>query len=96
MLRLSLRSLCLQTELYRDLAALFPADYEPEVEHSGKLAVLDELLRSMYTASPRQRVVLVSNYTQVSHNVHILGSNMTFLGQKYYAPQVRPDRGSNS
>ncbi len=56
-------------QLYKGLAEVYPPEYDASQvmsEHSGKLAVLSSLLRSMYNATPRQRVVLVSNYTQVS------------------------------
>ena len=61
-------SVILQTQLYIGLAGLYPKDFDPTgvtTEHSGKLFTLAQMLHSMYNAVPRQRVVVVSNYTQV-------------------------------
>ncbi len=60
--------LLFQNKLYSGLAGLYPEDYNPGIvnaEHSGKLQTLAQMLASMYSSVPRQRVVVVSNYTQV-------------------------------
>ena len=55
-----------QETLYDDLQAYYPPDFDPNSsEHSGKLKVLDNLLKNIRGNSPAERVVLVSNYTQV-------------------------------
>ena len=58
-----------QSELYHGLFNKYPADYTPDnvrLDDSGKLAVLMGLLCELSQTSPLQKVVVVSNYTQVS------------------------------
>ena len=55
-----------EASLYEGLDRSFPADYNPgtfTTDHSGKLQVLGHLLAHMHRSG--DRVVLVSNYTQV-------------------------------
>ena len=57
-----------QSDLYQGLYALYPSGYDinaADTEGSGKLMVLSQLLAAFYGAEPQERVVLVSNYTQV-------------------------------
>lgn len=57
--------------LYQGIASCFPPAYNPDsirVEDSGKLMVLSELLHCLFSTT-REKVVLVSNYTQVSDMV---------------------------
>ena len=57
-----------KAELYRGLRKLYPADFDPSqmrAEDSGKLLALVTLLEQLHQATPSERVVLVSNYTQV-------------------------------
>eukprot|EP00062_Callorhinchus_milii_P003990 gi/632941893/ref/XP_007886119.1/ PREDICTED: DNA repair and recombination protein RAD54B isoform X2 [Callorhinchus milii] len=52
---------------YKDLAGIFPENYEPgtfTAKDSGKLRVLTDLLAAIHHQTPSERVVLVSNYTQ--------------------------------
>ena len=56
--------------LYSDVLQLFPKDYDPReggVAESGcgKLAVLSEMLHQLFSTT-KEKVVIVSNYTQVS------------------------------
>ena len=58
-----------QETLYDDLHMYYPLDYDPNInDHSGKLKVLANLLGNIRTHSPGERVVVVSNYTQVWHS----------------------------
>ncbi|XP_046840079.1 DNA repair and recombination protein RAD54B-like [Xenia sp. Carnegie-2017] len=51
--------------LYEDLQSLYPTNYNPDCsQHSGKLKVLENLLRIIRENSFQERVVVVSNYTQ--------------------------------
>ncbi|KAI8521239.1 DNA repair and recombination protein rad54b [Branchiostoma belcheri] len=53
--------------IYQDVLSLFPRGYDPNSaspEYSGKLQVLADLLGSLYSEGPRERIVVVSNYTQ--------------------------------
>ena len=52
--------------MYEGLDRSFPVGYKPEhftTEHSGKLKVLSHILAQIHRQG--ERVVLVSNYTQV-------------------------------
>ena len=84
----------LQTSLYDNLAGCFPSDYRQtgfrdRIQHGGKLIVLERLLKSFRNAAPMERVVVVSNYTKVSHvfvfsqfiilDVHLVASNLDSL-----------------
>lgn len=64
----------LDDSLYQDIASCFPPSYNPQsirVEDSGKLLVLSELLHYLLSAT-REKVVLVSNYTQVSDMIEFM------------------------
>lgn len=55
-----------EASLYEGLDRSFPEDYNPDsfsTDHSGKLQVLSHILANMHCTG--ERVVLVSNYTQV-------------------------------
>ncbi|XP_063965132.1 DNA repair and recombination protein RAD54B-like [Lytechinus pictus] len=57
-----------EESLYKGLLPIYPAEYSegtPLLAHCGKLSVLSDMLRAMH-ADPtrRERLVLVSNYTQ--------------------------------
>ncbi|XP_038053766.1 DNA repair and recombination protein RAD54B-like [Patiria miniata] len=57
----------LEESLYKDLLPLFPDIFTTEslnVEHSGKMKVLADLLHSMHKDELKEKIVLVSNYTQ--------------------------------
>ena len=77
-------------ELYTGLLALYPEDYDPSqilLEHSGKMMVLAALLDSLKTSGSKERIVVVSNYTQVSgerknHYRKILGNSDHFLSTR--------------
>ena len=61
-----------QTQLYSGLSELYPEEFDAAAvttQHSGKLFTLAQMLRSMHNAVPRQRVVVVSNYTQVLYTM---------------------------
>ncbi len=50
---------------------LFPEDYDLHrggvaVSGCGKLAVLSEMLNQLFSSSTKEKIVIVSNYTQVS------------------------------
>ena len=52
--------------MYEGLDRSFPEDYKPDhftTDHSGKLQVLSHILAQIHREG--ERVVLVSNYTQV-------------------------------
>jgi len=52
--------------VYEGLDRSFPVDYKPDhvtTDHSGKLQVFSHILAQIYREG--ERVVLVSNYTQV-------------------------------
>lgn len=56
-----------ETSVYEGLDRSFPVGYKPEhftTDHSGKLKVLSHLLAQIHRQG--ERVVLVSNYTQVN------------------------------
>ena len=59
--------------LYSGVLKLFPCDYDPHVRGvasgCGKLTVLSEMLYGLFCLPNREKVVIVSNYTQVS--VHV-------------------------
>ena len=60
---------CLQVDpsLYAGVLPLYPAGYDPlmcNIEHSGKLTVLSKMLEYLHS-NTREKIVLVSNYTQV-------------------------------
>ncbi|EDV23259.1 uncharacterized protein TRIADDRAFT_27976, partial [Trichoplax adhaerens] len=55
------------TLLYAGIQSLYPPNYSPDTfttEHSGKLAVLSNLLDWIYQNSPKEKVVVVSNFTR--------------------------------
>ena len=61
------RPLFFQGSLYEGLHRLYPDSYDPDrftTEHSGKLLVVSRMLSHIHGSD--ERVVLISNYTQVS------------------------------
>ncbi|XP_070568262.1 DNA repair and recombination protein RAD54B-like isoform X2 [Ptychodera flava] len=57
----------LQETLFKDLVSVYPLDFDQNKENtsdSGKLTVLAAMLKSFNESKPKQRVVVVSNYTQ--------------------------------
>ncbi|XP_077986095.1 DNA repair and recombination protein RAD54B-like [Glandiceps talaboti] len=57
----------IQEVLYRDVCSLYPPLFDVNdvnIDDSGKLMVLAAMLKSFHTATPKQRVVVVSNYTK--------------------------------
>ncbi|XP_022085624.1 DNA repair and recombination protein RAD54B-like [Acanthaster planci] len=56
-----------EESLYKDLLPFFPDNYtvdSVDMEHSGKMQVLADLLCSLHENGPSEKIVLVSNYTQ--------------------------------
>ncbi|XP_072023866.1 DNA repair and recombination protein RAD54B-like [Amphiura filiformis] len=56
-----------EVSLYKDLLSLYPDDFNSNVanvEYSGKLQVLSTLLKAMHAGDVKEKIVLVSNYTQ--------------------------------
>ncbi len=56
---------CVQIDssLYHGVLELLP-DISSDIEHSGKLLVLFEMLQQLHSSS-REKIVVVSNFTQV-------------------------------
>lgn len=55
------------SSLYAGVLPLYPSGYDPLtccMEHSGKLTVLSKMLQYLHT-NTREKIVVVSNYTQV-------------------------------
>lgn len=60
-----------QEGLYAGSSDLYKEDYSSEaiqIQDSGKLRVLGSLLESFHRRTPTEKIVLVSNYTQVRHD----------------------------
>jgi len=79
--------------VYEGLDRSFPVDYKPDhftTDHSGKLQVLSHILAQIYREG--ERVVLVSNYTQVKLTVPrtVLPENSHELGYSTLTCNVTP------
>ncbi len=63
--------MCVQIEssLYHGVLDLLP-DSPSDIEHSGKLLVLFEMLHQLHSSS-REKIVVVSNFTQVPYTCTI-------------------------
>jgi hypothetical protein len=73
--------------LFASLKPLFPSEYGASsacdlpmsLLHSSKFAVLDALLASIYKAGAGEKVVVVSNYGQVTNMVSELNKSLLIV-----------------
>ncbi|XP_074539824.1 DNA repair and recombination protein RAD54B isoform X1 [Halichoeres trimaculatus] len=71
----------LESSMYDGLAELFPESYSSggfNIEDSGKLLVLSDLLSAVRQISPSDRVVIVSNYTKTLDLLQDLCTHMNY------------------